>query len=122
MNRKIQIYAMLLSVMVCYNAIRGSIFFTYYMLDAKNFIENYCQNKKKDTHCKGMCKLAEVSLENSSDSTLKYDFTQLQMEFFLVDSYHFLFFNDNFSKKISSFYYKYPFWENINTKFLQPPI
>lgn len=69
------------------------------MLDSQKFIENYCQNKKNNTHCKGMCKLAEVSLENSTESSLKYDFTQLQMDFFLMESYNFLFiYNDFFEK------------------------
>lgn len=122
MNKKIRIYTILLSLMVCYNAIRGSVFFISYMLDSQKFIENYCQNKKNNTHCKGMCKLAEVSLENSTKSSLKYDFTQLQMDFFLMESYNFLFIYNDFFEKNTFFYYKYPFWENISSKFLQPPV
>ena len=62
------------------------------------------------------------SLENSKESSLKYDFTQLQMDFFLMESYNFLFIYNDFFEKNAFFYYKYPFWENISSKFLQPPV
>lgn len=107
-----------------FSAIRGGLFFSYYLINPNHFISIFCENKYSvKEHCDGKCFLAKISSENTSEQNdFKFDFTKLQTEFFIIEFPTFKPFISGISDITPNFYYKYPIWESIPVKIQQPPI
>ena len=89
------------------SAIRGGLFFSYYLINPNHFISVFCENKYNvKEHCDGKCFLAKVSSENTSAQ----------------NDCKFKPFISGISDITPNFYYKYPIWESIPVKIQQPPI
>ena len=84
MRKRARISLICLSCMVLLSAIRGGLFFSYYLLSPKEFTALFCENKANvQKHCDGKCFLAKVSSDNTQEQTnIKFDFTKHQAEVF----------------------------------------
>ena len=110
--------------MVLLSAIRGGLFFSYYLINPTQFITLFCENKTNtQKHCDGKCFLAKVSSENTSEQTdVKFDFTKHQIEVFYVEIPTFESLNLLSTEKNLLFYYHFSTYKDINRETLRPPI
>ena len=110
--------------MVLLSAIRGGLFFSYYLINPTQFITLFCKNKTNtQKHCDGKCFLAKVSSENTQEQTdVKFDFTKHQAEVFCVEIPTFESLNLLSTEKNLLFYYHFSTWENIVKETLRPPV
>ena len=124
MRKKVRFFIMILSCMVLLSAIRGGLFFSYYLINPTQFITLFCENKTNiQKHCDGKCFLAKVSSENTSEQTnVKIDFTKHQTEVFYVEIPTFESLNLLSTEKNLLFYYHFSTWENIVKETLRPPV
>ena len=124
MRRKARFFIIILSCMVLLSAIRGGLFFSYYLINPTQFITLFCENKTNtQKHCDGKCFLAKVSSENTSEQTdVKFDFTKHQIEVFYVEIPTFESLNLLSTEKNLLFYYHFSTYKDINRETLRPPI
>ena len=110
--------------MVLLSAIRGGLFFSYYLINPTQFITLFCENKTNtQKHCDGKCFLAKVSSENTSEQTdVKFDFTKHQAEVFYVEIPTFESLNLLSTENKLLFYYHFSTYKDINRETLRPPI
>ena len=110
--------------MVLLSAIRGGLFFSYYLLAPKEFTALFCENKANvQKHCDGKCFLAKVSSENTQEQTdVKFDFTKHQVEVFCVEIPTFESLVLSTTEQTLLFYYHFFTWENIVKETLRPPV
>ena len=124
MRRKARFFIIILSCMVLLSAIRGGLFFSYYLINPTQFITLFCENKTNtQKHCDGKCFLAKVSSENTSEQTnVKIDFTKHQTEVFYVEIPMFESLNLLSTEKNLLFYYHFSTYKDINRETLRPPV
>ena len=124
MRKKVRFYLTILSCMVLLSAIRGGLFFSYYLCNPTQFVSLFCENKANtQKHCQGKCFLAKVTSENTSEPTdVKFDFTKLQVEFFCMEIPSFEVLHFIFADKNLLFYYHFSTYEFINKEILRPPV
>ena len=124
MRKKVRFYLIILSCMVLLSAIRGGLFFSYYLYNPTQFVSLFCENKTNtQKHCQGKCFLAKVTSENTSEPTdVKFDFTKLQVEFFCIEIPSFEVLHFIFTDKNLLFYYHFSTYELINKEILRPPV
>ena len=110
--------------MVLLSAIRGGLFFSYYLINPTQFITLFCENKTNtQKHCDGKCFLAKVSSENTQEQTdVKFDFTKHQAEVFCVEIPTFESLVLSTTEQTLLFYYHFSTWENIVKETLRPPV
>jgi len=110
--------------MVLLSAIRGGLFFSYYLINPTQFITLFCENKTNtQQHCDGKCFLAKVSSENTQEQTdVKFDFTKHQTEVFCVEIPTFESLVLSTTEQTLLFYYHFSTWENIVKETLRPPV
>ena len=110
--------------MVLLSAIRGGLFFSYYLINPTQFITLFCENKTNtQKHCDGKCFLAKVSSENTQEQTdVKFDFTKHQTEVFCVKIPTFETLILSTTEQTLLFYYHFATWENIVKETLRPPV
>jgi len=123
MRKRVRFFVVILSCMVLLSAIRGGLFFSYYLINPTQFITLFCENKTNtQKHCDGKCFLAKVSSENTQEQTdVKFDFTKHQTEVFCVKIPTFETLNLLSTEKNLLFYYHFSTWENIVKETLRPP-
>ncbi|WP_404981737.1 hypothetical protein [Capnocytophaga granulosa] len=124
MRKRVRFFVVILSCMVLLSAIRGGLFFSYYLINPTQFITLFCENKTNtQKHCDGKCFLAKVSSENTQEQTdVKFDFTKHQTEVFCVKIPTFETLNLLSTEKNLLFYYHFSTWENIVKETLRPPV
>ena len=124
MRKRARISLICLSCMVLLSAIRGGLFFSYYLLSPKEFTALFCENKANvQKHCDGKCFLAKVSSENTQEQTdVKFDFTKHQTEVFYVEIPTFETLVLCTTEQTLLFYYHFSTWENIVKETLRPPV
>ena len=123
MRKRARISLICLSCMVLLSAIRGGLFFSYYLINPTQFITLFCENKTNtQKHCDGKCFLAKVSSENTQEQTdVKFDFTKNQTEVFCVKIPTFETLVLCTTEQTLLFYYHFSTWENIVKETLRPP-
>ena len=124
MRKRVRFFVVILSCMVLLSAIRGGLFFSYYLINPTQFITLFCENKTNtQKHCDGKCFLAKVSSENTSEQTdVKFDFTKHQTEVFCVEIPTFESLNLLSTEKNLLFYYHFSTYETIDSETLRPPV
>ena len=124
MRKRARISLICLSCMVLLSAIRGGLFFSYYLLSPKEFTALFCENKANvQKHCDGKCFLAKVSSDNTQEQTnIKFDFTKHQAEVFYVEIPTFESLNLLSTEKNLLFYYHFSTYETIDSETLRPPV
>lgn len=124
MRKRARISLICLSCMVLLSAIRGGLFFSYYLINPTQFITLFCENKTNtQKHCDGKCFLAKVSSENTQEQTdVKFDFTKHQTEVFYVEIPTFETLVLCTTEQTLLFYYHFSTWENIVKETLRPPV
>ena len=124
MRKRVRFFVVILSCMVLLSAIRGGLFFSYYLLSPKEFTALFCENKANvQKHCDGKCFLAKVSSENTQEQTdVKFDFTKHQTEVFYVEIPTFETLVLCTTEQTLLFYYHFSTWENIVKETLRPPV
>jgi len=110
--------------MVLLSAIRGGLFFSYYLLSPKEFTALFCENKANvQRHCDGKCFLAKVSSDNTQEQTnIKFDFTKHQAEVFCMEIPIFEPLYLPVTEKPLLFYYHFSTYETIDSETLRPPV
>ena len=121
MRKRAHISLICLSCMVLLSAIRGGLFFSYYLLSPKEFTALFCENKANvQKHCDGKCFLAKVSSDNTQEQTnIKFDFTKHQAEVFCMEIPTF---DLPVTEKSLLFYYHFSTYETIDSETLRPPV
>ena len=106
------------------SAIRGGLFFSYYLLSPKEFTALFCENKANvQKHCDGKCFLAKVSSDNTQEQTnIKFDFTKHQAEVFCMEIPTFEPLYLPVTEKSLLFYYHFSTYETIDSETLRPPV
>ncbi|WP_297971243.1 hypothetical protein [uncultured Capnocytophaga sp.] len=124
MRKRVRFFVIILSCMVLLSAIRGGLFFSYYLINPTQFITLFCENKTNtQKHCDGKCFLAKVSSENTQEQTdVKFDFTKHQVEVFCVEIPTFESLVLSATEQTLLFYYHFSTWENIVKETLRPPV
>ena len=124
MRKRARISLICLSCMVLLSAIRGGLFFSYYLINPTQFITLFCENKTNtQKHCDGKCFLAKVSSENTSEQTnIKFDFTKHQTEVFCMEIPTFEPLYLAVTEKSLLFYYHFSTYETIESETLRPPV
>ena len=124
MRKRVRFFVIILSCMVLLSAIRGGLFFSYYLINPTQFITLFCENKTNtQKHCDGKCFLAKVSSENTQEQTdVKFDFTKHQVEVFCVEIPTFESLVLSTTEQTLLFYYHFSTWENIVKETLRPPV
>ena len=124
MRKRVRFFVIILSCMVLLSAIRGGLFFSYYLINPTQFITLFCENKTNtQKHCDGKCFLAKVSSENTQEQTdVKFDFTKHQAEVFCVEIPTFESLVLSTTEQTLLFYYHFSTWENIVKETLRPPV
>ena len=124
MRRKARFFIIILSCMVLLSAIRGGLFFSYYLLSPKEFTALFCENKANvQKHCDGKCFLAKVSSDNTQEQTnIKFDFTKHQAEVFCMEIPTFEPLYLPVTEKSLLFYYHFSTYETIDSETLRPPV
>lgn len=124
MRRKARFFIIILSCMVLLSAIRGGLFFSYYLLSPKEFTALFCENKANvQKHCDGKCFLAKVSSDNTQEQTnIKFDFTKHQTEVFCMEIPTFEPLYLAVTEKSLLFYYHFSTYETIESETLRPPV
>ena len=124
MRKRVRFFVVILSCMVLLSAIRGGLFFSYYLINPTQFITLFCENKTNtQKHCDGKCFLAKVSSENTQEQTdVKFDFTKHQAEVFCVEIPTFESLVLSTTEQTLLFYYHFSTWENIVKETLRPPV
>ena len=124
MRRKARFFIIILSCMVLLSAIRGGLFFSYYLLSPKEFTALFCENKANvQKHCDGKCFLAKVSSDNTQEQTnIKFDFTKHQTEVFCMEIPTFEPLYLAVTEKSLLFYYHFSTYETIDSETLRPPV
>ena len=104
--------------MVLLSAIRGGLFFSYYLINPTQFITLFCENKTNtQKHCDGKCFLAKVSSENTQEQTdVKFDFTKHQTEVFCVEIPTFETLVLCTTEQTLLFYYHFSTYETIDSE------
>ena len=122
MRKRAHISLICLSCMVLLSAIRGGLFFSYYLLSPKEFTALFCENKA-NVHCDGKCFLAKVSSDNTQEQTnIKFDFTKHQAEVFCMEIPTFEPLYLPVTEKSLLFYYHFSTYETIDSETLRPPV
>ena len=117
MRKRARISLICLSCMVLLSAIRGGLFFSYYLLSPKEFTANV------QKHCDGKCFLAKVSSDNTQEQTnIKFDFTKHQAEVFCMEIPTFEPLYLPVTEKSLLFYYHFSTYETIDSETLRPPV
>ena len=124
MRKRVRFFVVILSCMVLLSAIRGGLFFSYYLLSPKEFTALFCENKANvQKHCDGKCFLAKVSSDNTQEQTnIKFDFTKHQAEFFCMEIPTFEPLYLPVTEKSLLFYYHFSTYETIDSETLRPPV
>ena len=124
MRRKARFFIIILSCMVLLSAIRGGLFFSYYLINPKEFTALFCENKANvQKHCDGKCFLAKVSSDNTQEQTnIKFDFTKHQAEVFCMEIPTFEPLYLPVTEKSLLFYYHFSTYETIDSETLRPPV
>ena len=124
MRKRARISLICLSCMVLLSAIRGGLFFSYYLLSPKEFTALFCENKDNiQKHCDGKCFLAKASLDNTQEQTnIKFDFTKHQAEVFCMEIHTFEPLYLLVTEKSLLFYYHFSTYETIDSETLRPPV
>ena len=124
MRKRVRFFVVILSCMVLLSAIRGGLFFSYYLINPTQFITLFCENKTNtQKHCDGKCFLAKVSSENTSEQTnVKIDFTKHQTEVFCVEIPTFESLVLSTTEQTLLFYYHFSTYKDINRETLRPPV
>lgn len=124
MRRKARFFIIILSCMVLLSAIRGGLFFSYYLLSPKEFTALFCENKANvQKHCDGKCFLAKVSSDNTQEqNNIKFDFTKHQAEVFCMEIPTFEPLYLPITEKSLLFYYHFSTYETIDSETLRPPV
>ena len=124
MRKRARISLICLSCMVLLSAIRGGLFFSYYLINPTQFITLFCENKTNtQKHCDGKCFLAKVSSENTQEQTdVKFDFTKHQAEVFCMEIPTFEPLYLPVTEKSLLFYYHFSTYETIDSETLRPPV
>jgi hypothetical protein len=124
MRKRVRFFVVILSCMVLLSAIRGGLFFSYYLINPTQFITLFCENKTNtQKHCDGKCFLAKVSSENTQEQTdVKFDFTKNQTEVFCVKIPTFETLVLCTTEQTLLFYYHFSTWEDIVKETLRPPV
>ena len=105
MRKRARISLICLSCMVLLSAIRGGLFFSYYLLSPKEFTALFCENKANvQKHCDGKCFLAKVSSDNTQELTT---FEPIYLPV---------------TEKSLLFYYHFSTYETIDSETLRPPV
>ena len=124
MRKRVRFFVVILSCMVLLSAIRGGLFFSYYLLSPKEFTALFCENKANvQKHCDGKCFLAKVSSDNTQEQTnIKFDFTKHQAEVFCMEIPTFEPLYLPVTEKSLLFYYHFSTYETIDSETLRPPV
>ena len=124
MRKRAHISLICLSCMVLLSAIRGGLFFSYYLINPTQFITLFCENKTNtQKHCDGKCFLAKVSSDNTQEQTnIKFDFTKHQAEVFCMEIPTFEPLYLPVTEKSLIFYYHFSTYETIDSETLRPPV
>ena len=124
MRKRVRFFVVILSCMVLLSAIRGGLFFSYYLLSPKEFTALFCENKANvQKHCDGKCFLAKVSSDNTQEQTnIKFDFTKYQAEVFCMEIPTFEPLYLPVTEKSLLFYYHFSTYETIDSETLRPPV
>ena len=124
MRKRARISLICLSCMVLLSAIRGGLFFSYYLLSPKEFTALFCENKANiQKHCDGKCFLAKASSDNTQEQTnIKFDFTKHQAEVFCMEIPTFEPLYLLVTEKSLLFYYHFSTYETIDSETLRPPV
>ena len=124
MRKRAHISLICLSCMVLLSAIRGGLFFSYYLINPTQFITLFCENKTNtQKHCDGKCFLAKVSSDNTQEQTnIKFDFTKHQAEVFCMEIPTFEPLYLPVTEKSLLFYYHFSTYETIDSETLRPPV
>ena len=124
MRKRARISLICLSCMVLLSAIRGGLFFSYYLINPTQFITLFCENKTNtQKHCDGKCFLAKVSSDNTQEqNNIKFDFTKHQAEVFCMEIPTFEPLYLPITEKSLLFYYHFSTYETIDSETLRPPV
>ncbi|MDO5608694.1 MAG: hypothetical protein Q4G08_09600 [Capnocytophaga sp.] len=123
MKKLLHIGIFIFAFAILFSSIRMGVYFSFYIFDNEDFVEQYCENKATpEMECNGKCKLGKIANNHSENDTKGFNFEDFRQEitFFIQQIPDFEFADFRYKKTVFS--HSVLDEKNIGTAVFRPPI